>query len=329
MRTIAIGIVIAAAFASGDAATAAERVRFAYAAQVHQANMMVLDQYARNHGIELEVVPMRRYADIQLALMTNQIDAAVLGYVNIGLMEEKGFRDYRVIAGAFTGGFGITLANGVKASAWKHLEGLKLGTAPNSEADLLFKSTASLGGADLSKIQLVSFTACGPPMLAALKSREIDGFICWEPNNAEAALGKYGYYSSLDITASTRGINGLIAINAAYLQSKRAAAVNFVRAVVDATNALNSDFDRYTDIAVRGTGSAREFVREAIPRGALDYRLYAKEAKVLLQLVYEAKITGIDTSPAVDRQFDYSVLMEVTGQTKAKLGGHLIPMAAC
>jgi ABC-type nitrate/sulfonate/bicarbonate transport system substrate-binding protein len=321
MRRTALGTIIAAALFVGANANAAEKIRFAYAVQVHQANMVVLDEYARKHGIQLETVPMRRYADIQLALMTNQIDLAVLGYVNVGLMEEKDYRDYRVIAGVFTGGFGITLASGVKASTWKDLEGLRLGTAPNSLADLLFKSSASLGGADLSKIHLVSFTTGGPPMLSALKNRDIDGFILWEPSNAEAAVGKYGFYSSLDITASTRGINGIIAVNASFLQAKRPAVVAFVRSVVDATNALNSDSDRYTEVAARATGSSPEIVREAIPRGALDYKFYAKEAVVLLKLIKEANITKTDTSPAVERQFDYSVLMEVTGQTKAQLGG--------
>jgi ABC-type nitrate/sulfonate/bicarbonate transport system substrate-binding protein len=321
MRRTALGTIIAAALFVAANANAAEKIRFAYAVQVHQANMVVLDEYARKHGIQLETVPMRRYADIQLALMTNQIDLAVLGYVNVGLMEEKDYRDYRVIAGVFTGGFGITLASGVKASTWKDLEGLRLGTAPNSLADLLFKSSASLGGADLSKIHLVSFTTGGPPMLSALKNRDIDGFILWEPSNAEAAVGKYGFYSSLDITASTRGINGIIAVNASFLQAKRPAVVAFVRSVVDATNALNSDSDRYTEVAARATGSSPEIVREAIPRGALDYKFYAKEAVVLLKLIKEANITKTDTSPAVERQFDYSVLMEVTGQTKAQLGG--------
>ena len=32
---------------------------------------------------------MRRYADQQLALMTGQVDIAPIGYVNVGLMEEK------------------------------------------------------------------------------------------------------------------------------------------------------------------------------------------------------------------------------------------------
>jgi ABC-type nitrate/sulfonate/bicarbonate transport system substrate-binding protein len=321
MRRPGMGIIIAAAMAWMADANAAEKVRFAYLVQVHQANMMVLQEYARKYAIELELVPMRRYADTQLALMTNQLDAAVMGYINIGLLEEKGFRDYRAIAGSFTGGFGITLATGVNAGKWSDLEGLKLGSAPNSLAELVFKSTASLGGADLSKIQLVSFTAGGPPMLAALKSREIDGFILWEPNNAEAALGKYGYYSSLDITAPTRGINGLIAVNSTYLQAKRPAVVSLLRAIVDATNALNSNFERYVDVAARGTGSTPDVVRESIPHGALDYRLYAKEAKVLLKVLREAKLTATDTSSAVDAQFDYSVLGEATGQPKQQLGG--------
>jgi ABC-type nitrate/sulfonate/bicarbonate transport system substrate-binding protein len=124
MRRIAIGVTALATIIAVSGANAAEKVRLAYAVQVHTANMMVLDTYARKHGIEIETVPMRRYADIQLALMTNQVDVAAFGYGNIGLMEEQGRRDYRVIAGVFTGGYGITLAQGVKADTWKDLEGL-------------------------------------------------------------------------------------------------------------------------------------------------------------------------------------------------------------
>jgi ABC-type nitrate/sulfonate/bicarbonate transport system substrate-binding protein len=99
----------------------------------------VLADYAKKYGIEIEGVPMRRYADQQLALMTNQVDMAVMGYVNLGLMEEKGFRDYYAIAGVFTGGQSLTLAKDIKAKRWKDLEGRKIGTAPNSYVELLFK----------------------------------------------------------------------------------------------------------------------------------------------------------------------------------------------
>ncbi|TMJ87402.1 MAG: hypothetical protein E6G76_12865 [Alphaproteobacteria bacterium] len=294
----------------------------AYTVQIHQANMMALRDYASKHGVELEPVPMRRYADQQLALMTNEVDVAVIGYINVGLMEEKNFRDYRAICGVFTGGQNLTLAKNVKAGIWKELEGLKLGTAPNSYSELLFKASARLGGADLSKIQTISFAAGGPPLLAALKNRQIDGFVSWEPNNADAAIAGDGYYSSLDIGDNpTRNVNGLLAVNAAFLQAHRPAVLGLVHATIEATNALNQDRKLYVDTAMKGTGSSLEVVNEAIPRGKLDYALYAKEAKALLKMVHDAKLTQIDTSGAVDKQFDYSLLTEATGKSKNQLGG--------
>ncbi len=321
MRKLTVMLIAAAAALAAAQAQAAERVRLAYTVQVHQANMMVLAEFAKKYGVELELVPMRRYADQQLALMTNQVDLSVVGYINVGLLAEKDFRDYRMIAGVFTAGQSLTLAKGFKATQWKDLEGHKLGTAPNSYAELIFKASATLGGADVSKITTVSFAAGGPPALSALKNREIDGFVFWEPNNAEAAVGGYGYYSSLDIAANpTRGVNGALAANASFLQSHRPAVLGVVRALIDATNALNADQARYLQVAVQGTGSSAEVVREAIPHGALDYKLYAKEGAALLKMIYDAKITKTDTSPAVAKQFDFSLLSEATGKPADQLG---------
>ena len=322
MRKLAITAVLLSGVATATGVQAADKVRFAYTVQVHQANMMILQDYAKKYNVEIEPVPMRRYADQQLALMTNQVDVAVMGYINVGLMEEKNFRDYRAIEGVFTGGQSLTLAKGVNADQWKDLEGLKLGTAPNSYSELLFKASATLGGADVAKIQSVSFAAGGPPLLSALKEHQIDGFVSWEPNNADAAIAGDGYYSSLDIGANpTHHINGLIAVNSAFLPSHRAAVLGLVRAAIDATNALNADPNKYAEVAMKGTGSSAAVIKEAIPRGKLDYNLYAKEAKALLKMVYDAKLTQIDTSGAVDKQFDYSLLSEATGKSKNQLGG--------
>jgi ABC-type nitrate/sulfonate/bicarbonate transport system substrate-binding protein len=322
MRKLTLVTVLLSVFGMISQAQAADKVRFAYAVQVHQANMMIIQDFAKKYGVELEIVPMRRYADLQLAMMTNQVDVAVMGYVNVGLMEEKNFKDYRVIAGVFAGGQSLTLANNIKPKTWKDLEGLTLGTAPNSYAELLFKTSARLAGADISKIKTVSFAAGGPPMLSALKNHQIDGFVSWEPNNADAKLAGDGYYSSLDIGDNpTKHINGALTVNSNFLKDHRAAVVGVVKALVDATNELNKNNAEYVDVAVKGTGSSPAVVKEAIPHGRLDYKLYEKESKALLKLIAEAKMTQTDTSGAVDRQFDYSVLTEATGQSKKDLGG--------
>jgi ABC-type nitrate/sulfonate/bicarbonate transport system substrate-binding protein len=315
--------VLASAFLLVPAAQAQGKMRIGFPVQIHTANLMLLQEYAKKNGVDLDATVMRGYPNIQLALTTNELDIAVLGFVNIGLMEEKGFRDHTVIAGVFSGAQSLTLRNGVTAKTWKDLEGKRIGTAPNSYADLLFKSSARLGGADLSKIKLVSFAPPGgPPILAAMRDGDIDGFVFWEPNNAEAALAKVGYYGSLDIGDNpTRHINGALTVNADYAAKNRNAVVTVVKSLVEATDELSSNPTRFSEVSQKGTGASPEVVRESIPHGKMDYKLYQKEAKALMQMIHEAGITKIDATPAVDRAFDYSYLMQVTGKSKRELGG--------
>jgi ABC-type nitrate/sulfonate/bicarbonate transport system substrate-binding protein len=283
---------------------------------------VILSRFAEKYGVKVEATPMRRYADLQLALTTNQVDVAVIGYVNVGLMEEAGFQDYKVVSGVFTGAQSLTLAKDVKATTWKDLEGKTLGTAPNSYAELLFKATAKANGADLAKIKTVSFAAAGPPMLAALKNRDIDGFVAWEPNNADAALGNYGYYSTLDIAANeTRGVNGVLAVNSKYAADHPDVVLAVVKALIDSTNHLNSHEDEYAEIAQRATGSAMPIVRESMKHGVLDYRLYQKEGEALLKLIHEAGITKKPTAGAIATHFDYQYLSKATGKSRTELGG--------
>jgi ABC-type nitrate/sulfonate/bicarbonate transport system substrate-binding protein len=110
-------------------------------------------------------------------------------------------------------------------------------------------------------------------------------------------------------------------VNSTFLQSHRAAVLGVVRALIDATNALDQDRAKFAEVAMNGTGSPLDVVKEAIPRGKLDYKLYSREAKALMAMLYDAKLTQIDTTAAVDKQFDYSLLEEATGKPKIQLGG--------
>src|SRR6202045_794499 len=157
------------------------------------------------------------------------------------------------------------------------------------------KSSAKLGGADLAKINFVSFAPPGgTPVFVAMRSGDIDGFVFWEPNNAEAALQGIGSYSSLDIGDNPTGhINGALAANAEFAAKNRAAVAAVVRALVEATDALNADPSLFAEAAQRGTGALPDVVRESMPHGKLDYRLRRKEAKALMRMIQEAGITTI------------------------------------
>ena len=121
-------------------AVAEEAIKVGYAIQAHQANMMVLPKFAEKYGLKVDLVAMRRFPDLQLALTTHQIDAAVLGYVNIALLEENNTKNYKVISGVYVAPGSLVLAADVdsQVKTWKDLEGKSLGTAPNGAIDIVF-----------------------------------------------------------------------------------------------------------------------------------------------------------------------------------------------
>lgn len=280
-------------------------VRLGYAIQVHQANMMLLEEAAAEMGVEIAMTPLRRYADLQLGLMTGELDMAVVGYPNLGLMEDKGFSDYTAVAGVFNGAQSLTLAPDVTAQDWNDLEGLRIGSAPNSTAELLFKSSMIANGADPDKVEFVSFTAGGPPMLAALKGGDIDGFVSWEPNNADAVVSQAGEYSTLDIAANaTKGVNGVLVARNDFLAENEDTVAKVVAALVEVTDRLNADEELYVKTAVEGTGASPEVVRLAIPRGTLSYDLPIEEAKAMLDLIASAGITSKSYADVVDDRFE-------------------------
>jgi len=303
-------------------AEANQKVRFAYNVQIHMANMMRIQDHAKKCGVEVEAFPLRRYADIQLALTTNRVDMAAMGYVNVALMEENNHTDYVAIGGVFTGGQGLVIRSDVEVNNWKDLEGKTLGTAPNSYVELLLKTTAVLNGVDWSKVNTVSFTTGGPPAVMALRDKQVDGFAMWEPTNADAVVAGTGVYSKLDIGANDTGhVNGLMLANADFAAKNEEIVNCMVAALVASTDELNKDEKLYRETAQRGTGASTEVLDAAMPQGEMDYRMYQQRGRALLKMMHEAGLTKTDTSDAIDRTFDYRYLMATTGKSKHELGG--------
>lgn len=305
MSRFPMAALAASLFVLGTAAADAQDVRLAFAVQVHQANMMLIEDAAEAKGIEVEMTPMRRYSDLQLGIMTDQFDMAVVGYPNLGLMEDKNFSDYTAVAGVFNGAQSLTLGNGVEAKDWKDLEGMKIGSAPNSTAELLFKSSMVANGADPAKVEFISFAQAGPPLLSALKSNDIQGFVSWEPNNADAVISGSGGYSSLDIADNeTGGINGVMVVRNDFLAANEDTVAKVVAALVEVTDKLNADNAMYVKTAIDGTGATEEVVKLAIPRGTLAYTLPVAEAKAMMDLIASAGITSKSYADVIEDRFD-------------------------
>jgi len=284
----------------------------------------LFDERAKKYGIEVEVVPVKRYGDVQLALATGQADFGVLGFFNVGTMADNKITNVKLIAGSSTGGQGLILRKGLnaKVKTWKDLEGLKIGVAPNGGAHNIFRTLAKAKGVDLSKVQQVSFAGMGPEAVQALKTGDIDGLLTWEPSNARAVVEGIADYSTLKLEESPTGnANGAVAVNTDFAQKHPDVVLNFVRTLVETTNYLNGNHEEWIRLSMMKTGVSRPVATEAIKHCIIHYTMPEEETKAFMKVMATFGVTKKDYSDVVDSYMDYSYLEKATGKSRKELGG--------
>ena len=315
-------------FIGQSSAPAAEpvKVRLAQIYQIHGAQGFdpLFVERAKKYGIDVEVIPMRRYGDVQLALATGQVEFGVMGFFNIGTMADNSIENIKLIAGSSTGGQDLIVRKGLNAKikGWKDLEGLKIGVAPNGGAHIIFQTLVKQNGVDLKKIEQVSFPGMGPDAVQALKTGDIDGLLAWEPTNARAVVEGIAEYSTLKLAESTTGnINGAVAVNANFAAKNPNVTLNMVRTFVETTDYLNANTDVWVSLATTKTGVSPTVVKVALQHLSISYDMPEAKIKAYMDVMATFGVTKKNHREVVSRYVDYSYLEKVTGKNKKQLGG--------
>lgn len=301
------------------------KVRLAELYQIHGGQMFdpLFPERARKYGLEVEVVPMKRYGDVQLALATGQVEFGAFGFVNIAIMAENNIQNVIVIAGNSTGGQGLILRKGLtaKVRAWRDLEGLKIGIAPSGAAHNIFRTLAKAKGVNLDRVEQVSFPGMGPEAIQALRTGDIDGLVAWEPTNAKAVVDGIADYSTLKLEESPTGnINGAFAVNREFAAKNPEATLNMVKTLVETTEHLIKNRDEWVRLASAKTGVDPAVVKEAMRHLAIHYDIPERKIKAFMDVLAEFGVTKRNYRDAVPRYVDYSYLEKATGKSKRELG---------
>lgn len=299
------------------------KVRYAAFPCTHCAPGWLMQEFGKKHNLEVEVIPMKRYADIQLGLATDQVDFGNFGFINIPLMANTGITpdEVKVVAGVSGGAMGLITRKTTAVKDWKDLEGKKIGSSPNSLIENLFKAAMAHFGADPKKVEWISFTTMGPEVQQSLKNGDIDGFVGWEPAMASAVLTGEGEYATLPLESTPVGlINGALGASAKFIADNPEAALAVVQTHVEAVDYLNKNPDKWIELAMRVTGSDVDTAKLGVEHSKLDYSLPENQTEALAKLLFETGLTKQDFSSTVDKYLDYSLLEKATGKPAAELG---------
>ncbi len=314
--------------ATTPAATAAptggagEKVRVGYISQIHDSHLISLPTYASKQGVEVELVPFRRYNDVMTALSSGQLELGSMGYPNAAYVAENNVKKVKLISGLSSGAISLTVRNGVTVRDWPDLAGKKIGVLTGGTLEMFYLLALKEHGIDPKTIDQVNFAAPGPELVQSLKSGQLDAYAAFEPFNATPAVDGWAYYPPTELSKnSLGGINGALGANTDFLDQHPDTVAKALKALVEATNALKANPDAWAELAASNTGTSVPVVKEAIKHLDLDLNLYEAKTKSLARFMSEIKLVQADHSNEVAGFLDYGPLMKATGKSKADLGG--------
>lgn len=287
----------------------------------HNIQLIELNRFAQEYGIDVEWVSFQRYADTQLAVSRGDVAFAAAGYHTIAL--DTAPNNTKIVAGGNAGAQALVIRDGVEVEEWDDLEGLKIGVAPNSGPDIQFTLAAREAGFDPASIERVNFTTIGPPTLVALQNGEIDGMLCWELSCAQSVVDGLGYYAPLDIGDNPTGnANTLLLANSAWVEDHPNATTLVVKAYVDAVEKYRNNPDEWVEAVARATGGGDpEVLRTAIDTIDLEWELHQDRLLATAEAYARLGVSKQDMSGAVESYLDYSYLEKATGNSRAEVGG--------
>jgi len=317
-----LAVALAAIVFSAGPGAAQVPVKVGYLKEPFNINVVKLGDFVDAKKVAIELIPFRQFAEVGRALQAGEIQVAAFGYQNAGIFLDAGFTDFAMLAGISSGGQSITQGKGVALKSWSDLSGKKIGVPPNSFVELRLKASLKKAGVNPGQVSFVSFPGAGPPMLAALRNKDVDAIAVWEPLNAQAQADGSGEYAPLDLRLTeTGGVTSLLGVRASWAAANRAAVRELVAGLVKATEHFNKDKAAWRAQVIEVTGLKPDVADLAMGRGGMDYRLMLKEGQAVLKTFAEAGLLKADHSAAAAKHFDYSHLEAVTGKQRGDLGG--------
>jgi ABC-type nitrate/sulfonate/bicarbonate transport system substrate-binding protein len=308
---------------AGGSVHAQETIKVGYLMQIHDAANFAIEREL-GAKYKFEYVKFLRYTDAEVALARGDIKMTSLGYVSaIGAALREASPSYVLVSGLSRGAINVVCRPDVNVSKWADIKGKKFGVLTGGPAELFFDDASRIHGIKRGDVPTVSFTAPGPPLLQALKNKDIDCMAVYEPFAAVAVAGGYGTYRmGVDLADNSfLGINGVLAVNAEFLKAHPEIVQDAVSVATKATPYYSAHKDKLvTDFTKR-----LEFKPEVIKIGAdhiiLDDKLYMKRTFAMADAMKTLGfIRTLPDKAKLEAYFDYTFLVKATGKSPDELG---------
>jgi sulfonate transport system substrate-binding protein len=298
-------------------------VRVAWFRVGHTAPLYVLPRFAEKHGVKVNLIEFKRYADARTAVASGDLDLAAVGPQDVAFAVAAGSRNVIGVAGLATLGDCLVVRKNVAVKSWNDFRGLRIAVGAGSIAWTKFVTALVEADVPYADVKVVNVAGGGANYIAALERGEVDGFVVWQPFCAEAVAKDLGYYPPTDIndTKTIGGINSVVVASRKFLTDRPEVAQKLMDAYVEALEWVRSNPGNWASDYALYSGTDLKIATLALQAIRLDYALPSTKIKQLSKFLFEKGVLNTDvTDQLFPAYFDYGLLAKSTGKTPAELG---------
>ena len=264
-------------------------------------------------NLKLEATDFVRYADARTALTTGSLDVATISVGDLLIALNQGATGIVGLSGVAASPRFMVARNGVNIQKWEDLKGKKVGVASGSST--WFQFAAKLNDVDLpyDSFTAINIQGAGSNFLTALKRKDIDVALTWEPYESEPIVEGYGYWPNLDFSDSKAvgSETGLIACTKAILAAQPDAIRLLLWAFLKSEARLREDKAKFAEVVEKYTGAKAEVARRIAEKIQLGGVINVPQLQAYAKAFYELGAFKKDVSSEVGSHFDAAPLASV------------------
>jgi sulfonate transport system substrate-binding protein len=264
-------------------------------------------------NLKLEISNFVRYADARTALTTGSLDVATISVGDLLIALTQGASGIVGLSGVAGSPRFMVVRNDVVVEKWEDLKGKKIGIAPGSSTWFQFVAKLQDVGVPYDSFTSVNIQGAGSNFLIALKRRDIDVALTWEPFESEPIVDGYGYWPKLDFSDSKAvgGETGLIASNRSFVSANLDAVKLLLWAFLKSEAALRNDSAKFADVVSKYTGAAPAVSAQIAGKIRLGGVVSVPQVEAYAKAFYELGAFNKDVSGEVVSHMDMGLIKSV------------------
>lgn len=264
-------------------------------------------------NLKVETADFVRYADARTALTTGSLDVATISVGDLIIALNQGATGVVGLTGVAASPRFMVVRDGVVVEKWSDLKGKKVGIAPGSSTWFQFVAKINDVGLPYDSFTAVNIQGAGSNFLVALKRKDIDVALTWEPFESEPVVEGYGYWPKLDFSDSKAvgAETGLVACTKSVLAANPDALRLLLWAFLTSEKKLRSDKARFAEVVEKYTGAKPTIASRIADKIKLGGVVSGAQLQIYAKTFYDLGAFKKDVSGEIGAHFDNSLIASV------------------